>query len=240
MVYCFDLDGTICSLTENNEYPSAIPMTDMVEAINKLSQNHRILIFTARGASSGINWEELTTTQLKEWGVQYNELIMGQKPSFDIMIDDKAVNAVVWRQNNTTKRTGVIAGSFDVIHPGYLKMFKDAKTHCNYLTICLHRDPSLYGKNKISPLLTADERIEVLSSIKYIDEIITYDTEEDLEDILRNNAYDVRIVGSDYFNKPITGPESASETIFHNRDHEWSTTKYKKLIYENYKTYLEG
>ena len=61
MVYCFDLDGTICSLTENNNYPNAVPMVDMVEAVNKLAQNHRIIIFTARGASSGIDWRELTT-----------------------------------------------------------------------------------------------------------------------------------------------------------------------------------
>ena len=235
MVYCFDLDGTICSLTKNNEYPEAIPFPDMVEAVNNLYETHCIKIFTARGASSGIDWTDLTTKQLSKWGVKYHELIMGQKPSFDIFIDDKAVNAEEWRSANAAKIAGIIAGSFDVMHPGYIKLFKDAKSHCNHLTVCLHTDPSLYSDKKIPPALCVEDRVEILSSIKYIDNIVTYNTELDLKNLLMTGHYDIRIVGTDYLNKPITGRQYTQKTIFHDRHHGWSTTRYKKRIYENYK-----
>ena len=237
MIYCFDLDGTICSITKNNNYPNAIPMQDVVDTVNKLYENNRILIFTARGASSGIDWRDLTAKQLDEWGVKHHELIMGQKPSFDLMIDDKAINAEVWRKQNTKKVSGVVAGSFDVLHPGYIRLLKDAKNYCNYLTVCLHTNPSDENINKIPPVLTVNERKEILSSIKYVDEIIIYNTEMELETILEDNKFDVRIIGSDYVGKKITGEEHTSKIVFHDRCHGWSTTKYKTKIYDNYKSF---
>ena len=234
MVYCFDLDGTLCSLTENNEYDLAIPIKDMVEAVNKLYESNYIKVFTARGASSGIDWADLTRLQLSSWGIKHHELIMGQKPSFDILIDDKAVSAKKWRKINCEKISGVIAGSFDVLHPGYIRMFKDAKNHCNHLTIALHGDPSLYNNKKIPPVLSPEEREDILLSIKYIDNVVHYSTEKELENLLKEDHYNVRIIGTDYSDKKITGRKCTDRIIFHKRDHEWSTTKYKKMIFENY------
>jgi glycerol-3-phosphate cytidylyltransferase len=237
MIYCFDLDGTICSITKNNNYPEAVPMQDVVDKVNELYEDNKILIFTARGASSGIDWRDFTAKQLDDWGVKHHELIMGQKPSFDLMIDDKAINAEVWRKQNTKRISGVVAGSFDVIHPGYIRLLKDAKKHCNYLTVCLHDNPAIENDNKIPPVLSVEERKEVLSSIKYVDEIFIYNTELELESILEENKFDVRIIGSDYLGRKITGEKHTSKIVFHDRNHDWSTTKYKTKIYDNYKSF---
>ena len=68
-------------------------------------------------------------------------------------------------------KKGFVAGNFDVIHPGYIKMFKECNTNCDHFTVLLHSDPSIERPEKLKPILTLDERIEVLSSIKYIHDI---------------------------------------------------------------------
>ena len=98
MIYCFDIDGTICSLEPNSQYGDATPFPDMVDKINKLyATGHTILIMTARGSVSGKDWSDFTAWQLGEWGIPYHELIMNKKPHADIFIDDKAINAMAFR-----------------------------------------------------------------------------------------------------------------------------------------------
>ena len=80
---------------------------------------------------------------------------------------------------------GVVAGNFDVIHPGYIFMFNECKKHCDTLLLLLHDDPSIERPDKIKPILSLEERIMVLSSLKQIDQIITYQTESDLYEILK-------------------------------------------------------
>ena len=95
--YVFDIDGTICTNT-NGEYEKAQPINSIIRKINKLyDDGHTIKYFTARGSGTGINWENLTSNQLKEWGAKYHELILG-KPEGDIYIDDKGVNVLDWDQ----------------------------------------------------------------------------------------------------------------------------------------------
>ena len=95
--YVFDIDGTICTNTKG-EYEKAQPINSIIRKINKLYDNgHTIKYFTARGSGTGINWENLTSNQLKEWGAKYHELILG-KPEGDIYIDDKGVNVLDWDQ----------------------------------------------------------------------------------------------------------------------------------------------
>jgi len=92
MIYCFDVDGTICTKTEDSSYEFAQPYPSMIEKINKLfDEGHVIKIHTARGGASGVDYTKLTIKQLKEWGVKFNMLIMG-KPSADFYIDDKGMN----------------------------------------------------------------------------------------------------------------------------------------------------
>jgi len=132
-------------------------------------------------------------------------------------------------------KTGIIAGCFDVIHPGYMYMFSKSKQFCDYLIICLQTDPSIERPNKLRPVLSWQERYFILSGIKYIDEIVSYTTEQELANYLKKNTSHVRILGEDYESKYATGQEYSSEIIYIDRSHGWSTTKYKKLIAESLK-----
>ena len=89
--YCFDLDGTLCTNTEG-EYEDAVPFIDRIAKVNELfEEGSNILIYTARGTVTGIDWRKLTEKQLAEWGVKYHELRLG-KPFADIYIDDRAMS----------------------------------------------------------------------------------------------------------------------------------------------------
>ena len=126
--------------------------------------------------------------------------------------------------------TGIIAGNFDVIHPGYIKMFKECKSYCKQLIILLHIDPSIERPEKLKPILTKQERTEVLTSIKYIDGIAYYTYEKELVDLIYRLNPDIRFLGDDYRGKTYTGFELDVPVHYLNRDHGWSTTKFKKLI----------
>ena len=97
MKYIIDIDGTICSIHLNNDgsadYTQSKPFTDRIEHFNKLyDEGHEIHYWTARGSASGIDRTELTHQQMNEWGVKYTSLQL-KKPSYDVWIDDKAINA---------------------------------------------------------------------------------------------------------------------------------------------------
>jgi glycerol-3-phosphate cytidylyltransferase len=231
MIYCFDIDGTITE-TQGNDYEGAIPNQLMIDKVNSLfEEGHRIIFFTARGGTSGIDWSEFTEKQLKGWGIKYHDLIMNQKPHFDLLIDDKCVNVEAWKKQNIPQRKGFLAGCFDVIHPGYVKMWQDAKTVCDYLIVGLQTDPTIDRPSKMKPLLSVEDRKEILLSIKYIDEIVVYETENDLYELLKTLDYDVRILGDDYKDKKYTGYNMAP-AYFCSRNHGWSATKYKNKIKE--------
>jgi glycerol-3-phosphate cytidylyltransferase len=127
-------------------------------------------------------------------------------------------------------RKGVIAGNFDVIHPGYIKMFKECKDNCDEFIILLHSDPSIERPHKLKPILSVEERDEMLMSIKYIDNVFTYTYERELLELLKIVNPQVRFLGDDYKDKPFTGDDLKIPIHYLNRDHGWSTTKFKKLI----------
>ena len=131
---------------------------------------------------------------------------------------------------------GVIAGNFDLIHPGYIKTFKECKENCDHFTILLHSDPTIERPTKLKPVLTVEERIEILCSIKYIDDIKVYTYEEELIKLLEDNKFNIRFLGDDYIGKSFTGIELNIDIHYLKRDHGWSTTKFKKLISETIKT----
>lgn len=90
--YIVDIDNTICK-TENSDYHNSQPMYDRIAKINQLyEEGHTIIYWTARGGTSGIDWTDKTHSQLAAWGCKYDEIRMW-KPSYDIWIDDKAINA---------------------------------------------------------------------------------------------------------------------------------------------------
>ena len=131
---------------------------------------------------------------------------------------------------------GFIAGNFDVIHPGYIKTFKECKENCDHFTILLHTDPTIERPNKLKPIFSVDERIEVLSSIKFIDDIKVYTYEKDLIELIKNNRFDKRFLGDDYLDKDYTGSNLKIPVIYISRDHGWSTTKFKNEIVNSIKS----
>tara|TARA_R110000737_G_scaffold252145_2_gene261682 strand:- start:868 stop:1266 length:399 start_codon:yes stop_codon:yes gene_type:complete len=128
---------------------------------------------------------------------------------------------------------GVIAGSFDVLHPGYIDMFSRASSQCDRLTVLLHDDPSIERSYKLKPVLSILERTNMLLALSAVDAIRTYKTEKGLYKILATSNYDIRFQGVDYKEKPFTGDDLDIPIIWIPRNHGWSTTKFKKLIAES-------
>ena len=92
MIYCFDLDGTLCN-TEGNNYSESTPKKDRIAVVNKLyDQGHTILVDTARGSVSGKNYFFFTLNQLKSWGLKFHTLRTGTKIAADVFIDDKGIS----------------------------------------------------------------------------------------------------------------------------------------------------
>ena len=131
---------------------------------------------------------------------------------------------------NKIKNTGVIAGNFDVIHPGYIYLFNECKEFCTELIILLHEDASIERPEKLKPIMNLDERMMILSSLKQIDQIIPYKLETDLYELLSNLDIDIRFLGDDYKSKPFTGDDLNIPIHFLDRSHGWSTTKFKNKI----------
>ncbi len=128
------------------------------------------------------------------------------------------------------ERLGFTAGNFDLLHPGYIKTFKEAKRHCEKFIIFLQRDPSLHRRSKYKPVIPLYDRYEALMAIKYIDNVYTYQTEEELYELIKFWKPDIRILGEDYIGKPFTGDDLPPKIVYTTRSHDWSTTRLKDLI----------
>lgn len=136
--------------------------------------------------------------------------------------------------NEEIPKIGVIAGNFDVIHPGYIKMFKECEENCEQLYILLHDDPTIERPHKLKPILSVQERREILENFVWHRAIISYNTEEELLTLLKGIDPDVRFLGEDYADKSYTGDNLGIPVHWISRNHGWSTTKFKKLIAESY------
>ncbi len=135
------------------------------------------------------------------------------------------------------KRVGITAGAFDLCHAGHMLVFKEAKEICDYLIIALQDDPShtpadYRGKKKNRPIMTLEERKIILESVKYIDEVVVYNSEQELYDLLVGLKPDVRIIGADWKGKEYTGHDLPIEMYFNSRDHNFSTTALRERIYQ--------
>lgn len=125
---------------------------------------------------------------------------------------------------------GVIAGNFDVLHPGYIKMFNEAAANCDCLIVLLQTDPTIERPEKLKPVLSVEERKEMLFSLKAVCDIILYTYEAQLLDILKMGEFDIRFLGDDYIGKSFTGDHLAIPIHWIKREHGWSSTKFKELI----------
>ncbi len=240
MIYCFDLDNTICQ-TKDKNYVNSTPIVEVINRINHLHDNgNEIIIYTARGMgrfngdvkSAYDFYYEMTKSQLDSWGVKYHKLMLG-KPSFDYFIDDKNWSIKDFKSKIQPK-IGFIAGSFDVIHPGYIHMFENIKKKCDYLIVALQKNPNYESKKKLNLVLSLEERKSILLSLRFVDQIIEYESEDELYSILKTTKIDVRFLGEDYRDKNFTGSDLLLDIHYIGREHGWSTTKFKKLIRDSF------
>ena len=129
---------------------------------------------------------------------------------------------------------GFTASAFDLLHACHVQMLREAKDQCDYLICGLQTDPSFDRKEKNKPIQTVVERYTQLKALSYVDEIIPYNTEEDLKDLLTLYTIDVRILGVEYKTQEFTGKDICQkrgiDLYFNKRDHRFSTSDLRKRV----------
>ena len=133
-------------------------------------------------------------------------------------------------------RIGFTASQFDMLHAGHIAMLSEAKNHCDYLIAGLQNNASWDRPEKNAPIQSIVERQIQLAATRYVDEIVVYNTEKDLEDILLTLPIDVRILGVEYQDKEFTGKDICNKRniklIFNSRDHSFSSSSLRKRVVE--------
>lgn len=133
-------------------------------------------------------------------------------------------------------KIGITFSTFDLLHAGHIAMLSEAKNHCDYLIAGLQTDPTLDRATKNSPVQSIVERQIQLQATRYVDEIVVYQTEKDLEDILLSMPIDVRILGIEYQDKDFTGRDICDkrgiELVYNGRDHSFSSSSLRKRVAE--------
>jgi glycerol-3-phosphate cytidylyltransferase len=133
-------------------------------------------------------------------------------------------------------RIGFTASQFDMLHAGHIAMLSEARNHCDYLIAGLQNNASWDRPEKNAPIQSIVERQIQLAATRYVDEIVVYNTESDLEDILLTLPIDVRILGVEYRDKEFTGRNICVsrdiELIYNKRDHSFSSSSLRKRVAE--------
>ena len=131
-------------------------------------------------------------------------------------------------------RIGFTCSAFDLLHAGHIQMLRDAKSQCDHLICGLQVDPAIDRETKNSPVQTLVERYIQLAAVKYVDEIIPYESEDDLNDILEILPINVRVLGEEYKQKEFTGKDVCRrrgiELYFNKRDHRFSSSSLRKRV----------
>jgi glycerol-3-phosphate cytidylyltransferase len=129
---------------------------------------------------------------------------------------------------------GFTASTFDLLHAGHIMMLREAKSVCDYLIVGLQVNPRIDRPEKNEPVQSVIERYIQLAAVSYVDEIVPYATEGDLEDILEAYPIDIRILGEEYRNKDFTGRDICKkrgiELHFNKRDHRFSSSSLRRIV----------
>ncbi len=129
---------------------------------------------------------------------------------------------------------GFTCSTFDLLHAGHIQMLREAKEQCEYLIVGLQTDPTIDRPEKNKPIQTLVERYTQLKAVGYVDEIIPYQTEQDLEDILSMYHIDIRVLGVEYKDKDFTGKSICQkrgiDLYFNKRDHRFSSSDLRKRV----------
>ena len=133
-------------------------------------------------------------------------------------------------------KIGFTASQFDMLHAGHIAMLSEARNHCDYLIAGLQNNASWDRPEKNAPIQSIVERQIQLAATRYVDEIVVYNTENDLEDILLTLPIDVRILGIEYRDREFTGKDICTtrgiELIYNKRDHSFSSSSLRKRVVE--------
>ena len=131
-------------------------------------------------------------------------------------------------------KIGITFSTFDLLHAGHVAMLAEAKNHCDYLIAGLQTDPTIDRDSKNKPVQSIVERQIQLACNRFVDEIVVYQTEKDLEDILLSMPIDVRILGIEYQDKEFTGRDICNkrgiEIVYNGRDHSFSSSNLRKRV----------
>ena len=134
----------------------------------------------------------------------------------------------------TNTKIGITCSSFDLLHAGHVKMLEEAKQHCDFLICALQTDPTIDRPEKNKPKQSIVERYIQVDACKYVDQIVPYTTEKDLEDIFLSFRLDVRIIGEEYKDKHFTAKDICKdrgiEIIYNSRAHDWSSSELRNRI----------
>ncbi len=134
-------------------------------------------------------------------------------------------------------KRGITFGAFDLFHAGHVLMLQEAKTICDYLIVCIQTDPSNDRADKRRPIQSIVERQIQVAACKYADEIIVYNTEHDVLEILKSGDWDVRILADEYRNKEFTGrAETLDRCYFNRRPHEFSSSELRLRVVKGTET----
>jgi len=129
---------------------------------------------------------------------------------------------------------GVTAGAFDLLHAGHIKLLEDAKSQCTNLIVLLQSDPSIDRPQKNKPIQSLDERLIQLEAVKFVDQVLVYDTEAQLYQLLENLKPDIRIQGNDWDGKSFTGQDLNIPIYYHDRlSHTFSSTDLRMRVLES-------
>ena len=135
------------------------------------------------------------------------------------------------------KKIGITFSTFDMLHAGHIAMLSEAKNHCDYLIAGLQTDPTIDRPDtKNAPIQSVVERQIQLAACRYVDEVVVYQTEQDLVDLLLILPLDIRILGVEYEDKNFTGHQECYqrniELVFNKRDHSFSSSSLRKRVVE--------
>jgi glycerol-3-phosphate cytidylyltransferase len=144
--------------------------------------------------------------------------------------DDVVINGNK-KKDGWNMKVGFTCGAFDILHTGHALMLEEAKNVCEYLIVGVQSDPSIDRDTKNKPIQSYDERIMMVKSIKFVDEVVLYDTEADLIKILKKLNPDVRILGADWQGKKYTGWDLPIEPYFNSRTHSYSSSSLRHRVY---------
>jgi glycerol-3-phosphate cytidylyltransferase len=145
---------------------------------------------------------------------------------------------LVLPDNMIGRPIGFTCSTFDLLHAGHILMLAEAKQICDYLIVGLQTDPTIDRPDvKNKPVQSVVERYVQLSAVKFVDEIIVYDTEKDLEDLLMFLPINHRIIGEEYRDKPFTGKNICEDRginiIYNSRKHRFSSSELRQRTYQS-------